>query len=181
MNMHHRGLGVPSRGLTLVELLVVLAISAVLMALAMPSFFGLIYANRLRGAADVLLADLRLTMTESTKHGSDVLISFQHNTDGSNWCYGLSRDTNCNCREANSCQIDGVEQVTHGFDYSGILISPTHGSYRFKPRRSTITAGNITFTARDGKQLRVLISGYGRIRNCSPSGNNNIAGWPICP
>lgn len=181
MNMNHRGSGVSSHGLTLVELLVVLAISAVLLTVAMPAFFGLVHASRLRGAADVLLADLRLTMTESTKHGGDVLISFQHNTDGSNWCYGLSRDTNCDCRVASACQIDGVEKITQGLNYSGILINPTHASYRFKPRRSTITAGNITFTAQDGKQLRVLISGYGRIRNCSPNGTTNLSGLPICP
>lgn len=181
MKIYHRYWRVISHGMTLVELLVVLAISAILLAAAIPALFGVLYANRLRGAADVLLADLRLTMTESSKRGEDVLLSFHHNADNSDWCYGISVDTNCNCHQLNSCQIDGVEHVTRATSYAGILATPTHDSYRFKPRRSTMTAGNITFEAQDGKQLRVLLSSYGRIRTCSPLGNGNISGMSVCP
>jgi type IV fimbrial biogenesis protein FimT len=173
--------GVRPHGLTLVELLVVLAISAVLLAIAIPSFSSMLHASRLRGAADILMADFRLTMTESTKRGDDVLVSFQRDSDGSNWCYGLSALASCNCREANSCLINNTEHVVRGTNFAGILATPTHSNYWFKSRRSTITAGNVTFTARDGKQLKVLVSGYGRIRPCSPSGNSNISGFPICP
>ncbi|MCK9213405.1 MAG: prepilin-type N-terminal cleavage/methylation domain-containing protein [Rhodoferax sp.] len=181
MNINHGHLGVRRHGLTLVELLVVLAISAVLLAIAIPSFSSMLYASRLRGAADILMADFRLTMTESTKRGDDILVSFQRDSDGSNWCYGLSALASCNCREANSCLINNAEHVVRGTNFAGILATPTHSNYWFKSRRSTITAGNVTFTARDGKQLKVLVSGYGRIRPCSPSGNSNISGFPICP
>ena len=181
MKVNHQYRGGNSYGLTLVELLVVVAISAILLAVAIPSFFSLINASRLRGAADILMADFRLTMTESSKRGDNVLVSFQRDSDGSNWCYGLSALTSCNCREANSCLINDAEHVVRGTNFAGILATPTHSNYWFKPKRATITAGNITFTARDGKQLRVLVSGYGRIRPCSPSGNSNISGVPICP
>lgn len=181
MHCYRKCFGVRPHGLTLVELLVVMAISAILLTVAIPSFISLMQANRLRGAADVLLADLRLSVAESTKRGDNVLVSFQRNTDGSNWCYGLSVQASCNCRETNSCQINNAEHVVRGTNFSGILASPTHSNYWFNPKRATITAGNITFTAQDGKQLRVLVSGYGRIRPCSPSGNVNISGFPICP
>lgn len=181
MKANHRYHGVVSQGLTLVELLVVMAMSAILMTVAIPSFISLVNANRLRGAADVLLADLRLSVTESSKRGDNFLVTFQQSSDGSNWCYGLSVHAICNCRETGSCLIDGAERVTLGANYSGILATPTHSSYWFKPRRSTVTAGNITFTAQDGKQVKVLLSGYGRMRPCSPSGNSNISGVPICP
>lgn len=181
MRSYRKCCRVQPHGLTLVELLVVVAISAILLAVAIPSFVSLIHANRLRGAADVLLADLRLSGTESTKRAENVLVSFQQDADGSNWCYGLNLNASCDCREANSCLIDGTEHVTRGTNYSGILVTPTHSNYWFKPRRSTVTAGNVTFTAQNGKQLTVVISGYGRIRPCSPSGNVNISGFPTCP
>lgn len=180
MKINHGYFGVRPHGLTLVELLVVVAVSAVLLATAVPAFSSLLHASRLRGAADVLSADLRLTMAESTKRGDDVLVSFQHDDDGSNWCYGLSVGTSCNCREASSCLIDGAEHVTNGSNFSGVLVNPTHNSYWFKPKRSTVTAGNIMFTALDGRQLKVVISGYGRIRPCSPSGSSHLSGYLIC-
>lgn len=181
MKINHRYFGATSHGLTLIELLVVVVISAILLAVAIPSFFSLINASRLRGATDILMADFRLSMTESNKRGDDVLVSFQQDSDGSNWCYGLSTIATCNCREANSCLINDAEHVVRGTSFSGILATPTHSNYWFKPKRSTVTAGNITFTAQDGKQIRILVSGYGRIRPCSPSGNSNISGVPICP
>lgn len=181
MKENHLCLSVVSHGLTLVELLVVMAISSVLLAAAIPAFISLVNASRLRGAADILVADFRLTMTESTKRGDDVLVSFQRDSDGSNWCYGLSVNASCNCRVANSCLINSAEHVVRGTDFSGVSATPTHSNYWFKPKRSTVTAGNILFTAQDGKQVKVLVSGYGRIRPCSPSGNNNISGMLICP
>ena len=180
MKVNHQCLGVISHGMTLVELLVVMTISAVLLAAAIPSFISLVNAGRLRGVADNLSADLRVIMSEATKRGEDALISFQHDADGSNWCYGLSVSIACNCREANSCLISGVERITRGTDYSGVQVTPTHSSYRFKTKRATVTAGNVLFTAQTGSQLKVIISGYGRIKPCSPAGSN-LSGYPVCP
>ena len=168
------------RGLTLLELLVVLAVSAILLAAALPSFSSWLHASRLRGAADVLSSHLRLAMTESTQRGDDVLLSFQQDDDGANWCYGLNISTPCNCRAAPVCQIDEAERVTYGRNFSGVLLNPTHANYRFKARRSTVNAGSILLTAADGRQLKVVVSGYGRIRLCSPKGSNHLAGQPFC-
>lgn len=176
-----RSNGVVQGGLTLVELLVAITITFILMAIAVPAFSNMLHTSRLRAAADTLAADLRLVMSEATKRGEDALISFQQDNNGANWCYGLSISNPCNCRQANSCQIDGVERITNGQDFAGLIVDPTHSSYSFKPKRSTVTAGNILFTAANGAQLKVLISGYGRIRPCSPSGSGNISGYPVCP
>lgn len=181
MGSGHWRLGVGCRGLTLVELLAVLAVTGVLLIIAIPSFSSLMYSSRLRGAADVLGTSLRQSMSESAKRGSDVLMTFQGDVDGANWCYGLSIETHCDCRASGDCSIDGMEHVTHASSFPGVLATPTHSTYTFKPKRSTVTAGNITFTSQDKKQLRVIVSGYGRIRPCSPSGIANVSGYPVCP
>ncbi len=167
-----------SRGLTLVELLVVISVTAVLMAIAIPTFSSILSSSRLRGVADVLMTDLRLAMTESTKRDSDVWVSFQYDPGGANWCYGLSLDGSCNCRNVNECSIDGVERVSQ--TSTAVWVDPTSSSYVFKPKRSTVTAGNIELEADNGKEIRIVISGYGRIKPCSPSGANHLSGYPKC-
>lgn len=181
MCLNNRCLGLRYHGLTLVELLTVVAVLAVLLSTALPSFSSMLYASRLRGVADVLIADLRHALSESKKLGSNVLVTFKLDADGSNWCYGASVATDCDCRSTGSCLIDGTERVANGNNSPGILATPTHSSYWFKTRRTTATAGNILLTAQDGKQLKIVISGYGRIRACSPSGNSNLGGYPVCP
>ncbi|MFZ2737078.1 MAG: GspH/FimT family pseudopilin [Burkholderiaceae bacterium] len=165
-------------GFTLVELLVVISITAVLMAIAIPAFSSILSSSRLRGVADGLMADLRFAMTESTKRGSDLWVSFQNEPDGSNWCYGLSLNNSCDCRTANDCVIDGIEKVSQA--NPALLADPSSPNYVFKPKRSTVTAGNITFHADNGKEIRVVISGYGRIRPCSPAGAAYLSGYPTC-
>lgn len=176
----NRNLLCTPRGLTLIELLVVLAVSAILLATALPSFSSWLQASRLRGAADVLSANLRLAMTESTQRGDDILLSFQQDSEGDNWCYGLNVNNPCDCHAATACQIGESERVTRGSQFIGILANPTHANYRFKARRSTVTAGSVLLTAADGRQLKVVVSGYGRIRLCSPKGSRYLPGQPFC-
>jgi type IV fimbrial biogenesis protein FimT len=62
------------RGFTLLELMVVVAIVAVLATLGMPSFTRLIQANTVSSTANILLADLRYTRSEAIRRGGGVLM-----------------------------------------------------------------------------------------------------------
>ena len=55
-------------------MMVVLAISAILMALGIPSFSRLIQANTVNSTANILLADLRYTRSEAIRRGGGVLM-----------------------------------------------------------------------------------------------------------
>ena len=54
-------------GATLLELLVVLAVSAILLAIAVPSFSGLFHASRLTSATNALIASLHVARSEAIK------------------------------------------------------------------------------------------------------------------
>ena len=58
---------VRSRGLTLIELMIAVAIAAVLMALAAPSFQQAINGNRLAGAAGDVIGALQLARSEAIR------------------------------------------------------------------------------------------------------------------
>jgi type IV fimbrial biogenesis protein FimT len=168
------------KGLTLIEALVVLAILSVLSAVAIPSMQHLQQNLRLKGAADVLVAELRLAQSESIKRQTGVSLNFRAN--GGQWCYGYSIQAACDCTQANACLMDGVDTVRQHHQHPGVQLLPSVSGNRFsfQPRRGTVTAGNILLTGENGKQLRVVVSGLGRIRICTPSGASRFGGYPVC-
>jgi type IV fimbrial biogenesis protein FimT len=60
------------RGFTLVELMVVVAIAAVLIAMAVPSFTGMIKANQISSAVNTFMSDARFARSESVRLGGGV-------------------------------------------------------------------------------------------------------------
>jgi type IV fimbrial biogenesis protein FimT len=99
-----------SAGFTLVELLMVVAIGAALVAVAAPTFKGTVSKYRLGGESSSLLDSLLLARNEARVSTSTVSIC--SSTDGltctnSNWHTGyiVFRDANANG------QVDGTEEV----------------------------------------------------------------------
>ena len=63
-----------NKGFTLVELMITLAIAAILMALAVPSFNSTIKNNRISTQASELITSLNYVRSEAIKRGADVTI-----------------------------------------------------------------------------------------------------------
>lgn len=170
----------PSAGLTLIELLVAMAITAILAGVALPAMSHIQHNARLRGAAQVLVSELRLAQSESFKRQRSVSLNFRLTDAG--WCYGYSVAEACDCRVVSSCVMDGVEHVRHHDQFPGVQLLPgvSGNRFSFQPLRGTVTAGNVTLTAAHGTQLRVVVSGFGRIRICTPAGPGRYSGYPLC-
>jgi type IV fimbrial biogenesis protein FimT len=65
------------RGLTLVELLVVIGLVGILIAVVAPSMQGLISAKRVQGISDEIVTDVQYARSESARRNRDVHIGFQ--------------------------------------------------------------------------------------------------------
>ncbi|WP_019653832.1 pilus assembly FimT family protein [Variovorax atrisoli] len=84
-----------SEGFTLVEMIVVVAIMALLAALATPSMLGWVRNNKIRTVSDSLQNALRQAQTEATRRNRQVIFSLTDNSpttntyttkvNGSNW------------------------------------------------------------------------------------------------
>jgi prepilin-type N-terminal cleavage/methylation domain-containing protein len=166
------------RGLTLMELMVTVAILAILVALAMPSFNAYLAKGRLSGAAEALAQDLQLARSEALRRNDAVTISF---TSGTAWCYGtILSDTACNCTQTGNCSLRRVDNS----DYAGVTMSavsfgsPAATFTAFMPRQGLANDGTVEFTHASAGTLRVSLGTAGQVRICSTSGG--LGHHPAC-
>lgn len=73
-------------GLTILELVVSMAVAAVLAALALPSFAEFIDDQRLRGVATELMSDLHFARGEAIKRNARVLVCPKVGKSDANYC-----------------------------------------------------------------------------------------------
>ena len=159
----------------MVELMVVLAIAAILSTLATPSFRGILRSYRMTGAANDLLAAVNLTRAEAIARGSRVDIV--PNSGG--WANGWTIFTDKNGNQTR----DTDEQLifSHGPLPDGMTITTT-----FDPQTPQFVAYNATGRSRsnssaqatragswlltlDGESRKVVINFLGRARVCNPA------------
>lgn len=145
----------PLRGFSLIELMVAVAILAILLALAVPSFQDMIQRNRVRTAAADLTDSLNLARSEAIKRGSSTRLCI----DGDNaWEVELisSAETLREGRLSEDLTITPAPEPADGGPY-------TVGSsdcVRFRPdglaygESSLMTAGTLTLEA--GNHQRVV-------------------------
>lgn len=103
----------PLLGVTLVELMVTLAIMAVLVAVALPSMRDFVARKRLEGVSQELVTDLRLLKSQQMMKGKMAVIRFGATSEQT--CYamyfkGTGRVLDCDCtRTAGAeCGADGL-------------------------------------------------------------------------
>jgi type IV fimbrial biogenesis protein FimT len=174
-NMKHR-----ARGLTLMELMVTVAILAILVALAVPSFNAFLAKGRLSGAAEALAQDLQLARSEALRRNDAVTISF---SSGTAWCYGsVVSATACNCTQT-SCTLRRVDNS----DYAGVTMSAVtfnSSAATFTARQGLANAGAVEFNHPHAGTLRVSLGTTGQsdpagqVRICSTSGG--LGHHPAC-
>jgi prepilin-type N-terminal cleavage/methylation domain-containing protein len=81
-------------GVTLIELMVVIALVAIVLMLVAPSFTRMIEMQRLRGVHDQLITDIQFARSEAARLGTPVHIFVRSNNFGSSdACYTIFSDT----------------------------------------------------------------------------------------
>lgn len=173
------------RGLTLLELMIAVVITAVLVALAAPSMRAWMIAQRVKSTAAELLTDIRYARSEGITRNRDMAVSFR--IDGSQSCYTVHTTTGqaCNCLNANPCQsVPGYSPIKT----TSIPIS-SHVVVTSNPSAAYLKNGDIffdqgavvvTIAGLPGQSLNINFSPITRRASiCAPSGST-ISGYPAC-
>jgi type IV fimbrial biogenesis protein FimT len=170
------------RGFTLIELMVVVAITAILLAAAAPSFTSFFDKQRVKNAASQLYGDLQFARSEAVQRNRKVKITFASTTTA--WCYIIhTEDDTCTCSNSNSaggsCTTSANNNLKHvaGSDFKSISLTLPSGvsSFTFEPQRGGLDgvtgSSVITFTGTGSASVATGLNPLGRVRVCAPAGS----------
>lgn len=157
-------------GFTLVELLITVAIIAILSTLAAPSFTVIVTNTRIRGAAQALTDGLQLARAEAIRRNERVRLVLAAN---SGWSVVTNSGTTLQTRPAAesgeniSLTYTPNNATAVTFNASGRVVANADAS-------TTLTQVDIdvptsVLPASSTKELRVTISSGGMIRLCDPN------------
>lgn len=158
----------PAAGFTLLEAMLALAIVAVLMTLAVPSFGSIVARHRLKAAAEQLAADLGELRQLAAQRGVPLHLHFE---PGAQWCYALATAGGCDCRVQQACQLKTVRAQ----DHPGVTLLEARNLV-FDAAGSGV--GGALLQGHEGAQLRVMVTPLGRPKVCAPGGA--VAGYANC-
>ncbi len=159
------------KAITSIEVLVAIAIVAVLVSLAIPQYFSYIEDARIRHAVEDLYHKVVWARSTAIKNSQDVTAVVQ---TGGSWCVGFTTAATCNCNTAGNCALGAY---TSG-DYPNTTMSASgiSASTIYQSSRGTISVpGTLTLSA-GGQSASVVINKMGLARLCG----SNIAGYKAC-
>ncbi|MBB4843558.1 prepilin-type N-terminal cleavage/methylation domain-containing protein [Paucibacter oligotrophus] len=146
------------QGFTLLEAAVVIAITAILLAVAVPSYHNLLQRQQLRLAGEALAQDMRMARELSIRENTTVYISYK---PGKQWCWGLSRGQACDCA-AQVCSISRMDQE----HFPHVLLDIAQDAAFSAGRGQVEQFGDAAFRTERGQHLRVSLNAMGRARLC---------------
>lgn len=159
-----------SRGLTLIEITIALAVLAILATMAMPTLAERLARQRLSSLAETLAMDLTEGRLEAVQSGRALHVVFSGDTD---WCYAVTRTPGCGCGTPQPCQL----KVERAADWPGVTLEAA-SNVQLEPVGTPDLGAQISFRGVGGRhQMQVSLSPLGRARTCTTT---QLAGQVPC-
>lgn len=165
-------------GFSLIEMLIAIAVVAIIIAIGLPSFKAMFDANKLKGGSDALYFMLSLAKTESIKRNANIYLTVK---SGDNWCVGITTDVGlaCDCNTKGSCDVASVSTQ----DFTSLTLTsaiPTSASpATFDSVRGAFTPADKLFTleSESNSSVQLSINMLGTVKMC---GVNGVLGLYEC-
>lgn len=151
-----------ARGFTVIELMTVIAVSAVLLTAGVSSFVDQIARRRLEGATIELSSDLQYARSQAVSTNSPVTLA----TNAGGTQYSIASASTTYKSVTLDSQLSFTPSVTITYD----------------PLRAMATAsGAMTLSSsRTSAQLQLTVAPVGRVSICTPSGSGRLTGYTAC-
>ncbi len=160
-------------GLTLIESLVTLAVSAVVAGTTVPSFQSAVERHQLEGAAAQLETDLALARSAAVAANRTLRISFENSAAGS--CYIIHSGTvaNCTCSGPATPTCTAPAQAWRSVQFAAddaVQLQANVRSMVLDPDKGTVSpTGTLRLVGRHGQGVNVVVNIMGRARQCTPT------------
>ncbi len=165
-----------ARGFTLVEASIVLAVTAILLAMALPMWGSLSARQRVLAAGEALVQGLTLARQETVRRGQPLYLVAHA---GADWCWAISTQPTCDCRQAaTGC----AWRQASASDSPGVTLTQAQGM-RLDPQDGR-ASGGLAATWRaaparpDTGAAEVHVHPFGRTRLCARGAP--LPGVPAC-
>jgi type IV fimbrial biogenesis protein FimT len=184
-------------GFTLVELMVTLAVVAILLVASVPSFIDFFDKTRVRGAADGVISLISNARAEAVK--TDLNVSVAMVGSGSSWCVGANAATPpsggnpagdalpCDCTDpadVSQCRVAGQRSAVEVGTYPDVRVGALPAALTFNSNLGAIEplgTRSVTLTSPNGTfDLAVEVNALGQARLCVPTGKPSITGVSAC-
>ena len=177
-------------GFTLLELVIVMAIVAIGVALAVPTYQNVTQRRQTTAQAEELAAFLAFTQSEAIKKNTPISVELKY-TSANNWCIGAAETlTGCDCKGlGTACTIEGVfRTMSSATQEKSSMLSPGSDDvvFAFDPVRGTMIDIDLiphAFTLQSDNakyELRVDVAPTGRIKICNSDSNKTVPGFKPC-
>ncbi len=170
-----------TRGVSLVESCVVMALMGILASSALPSMQSLIATRRIDGMATQLAADIQFARSEAVARNQPIRLSIHAG------CYvvhtGAAADCHCADRHDNqpaACSGNARQIKTVGWAAGdAVRVQANVRSVAFEPMLGTASpTGTLRVVGTQERAVHQVVNLMGRVRSCSPQAA--VSGYRAC-
>lgn len=189
------------KGFTIIELMIAIAVLAIVTSLALPSYRTIIEKRQVTSGAEQFKAFMSAAQLESVRRNQPVAVNFEWN--GGSWCLGIRTaetvaNADCDCTiadtgNASACVMDGQLRVidSNNLNYPDVLQSSStlgggDNNLIFDPVRGLIfgnETANMEFLSDEGSYaVNVEVLPTGRMNICSDTdrGSKEVPRFESC-
>jgi len=171
----------PQRGVSLIESLIVMTITAVIVGATAPGLQDSRARRHVEGAAAQLETDLQFTRSLAVARNHNLRVEFASGADGSCYVVHTGGPGACTCGTTGPVCTEGAQALRHvhyGSDGTFELKANVQ-SMVFDAEKGTVTpTATLRLEGRRGHTLHQVVNILGRVRTCTPT--PALAGYRAC-